>query len=177
MTKITKKSSSFLQLFYDWIIPIICAIILAFLINKFLIFQIQIPSESMVPTLEEVDRLFASRIYNEETLNRGDLIIFYSKEKDELMIKRLIGLPNDNIVIDNGIVSVNGEVLNEDYIENQDYFTGEYTVPDGKYFFLGDNRGNSFDSRYWTNKYIDFSDIKGRAFIKIFPFKDFGFIN
>ena len=93
------------------------------------------------------------------------------------MIKRLIGLPNDKIVIDNGIVRVNGEVLNEDYIENQDYFTGEYTVPDGKYFFLGDNRGNSFDSRYWTNKYIDFSDIKGRAFIKIFPFKDFGFIN
>ena len=65
MTKITKKSSSFLQLFYDWIIPIICAIILAFLINKFLIFQIQIPSESMVPTLVVCDRLFASSIYNE----------------------------------------------------------------------------------------------------------------
>lgn len=175
MTEIKKKKSFFLKLFYDWIIPIICAIILACLINKFLVFQI--PSESMVPTLEVGDRLFASRIYNEETLNRGDLIIFYSKEKDELMIKRLIGLPNDNIVIDNGIVSVNGEVLKEDYIQNQDYFIGEYTVPDGKYFFLGDNRGNSSDSRYWRNKYIDFSDIKGRAFIKVFPFKDFRFIN
>lgn len=93
------------------------------------------------------------------------------------MIKRLIGLPNDNIIIENGIVSVNGEILKENYIENQNYFTGEYTVPDGKYFFLGDNGGNFFDSRYWTNKYIDFNDIKGRAFIKVFPFKDFEFIN
>ncbi|WP_370832423.1 signal peptidase I [Clostridium sp.] len=127
--------------------------------------------------MEIGDRLFAIRIYNEETLNRGDLIIFYSEEKDELMIKRLIGLPNDNIIIENGIVSVNGEILKENYIENQDYFTGEYTVPNGKYFFLGDNRVNSFDSRYWTNKYIDFNDINGKAFIKVFPFKDFEFIN
>ncbi|WP_294137483.1 signal peptidase I [uncultured Clostridium sp.] len=68
----------------------------------------------------------------------------------------------------------NEETLNRG---DQNYFTGEYTVPDGKYFFLGDNRGNSFDSRYWPNKYIDFNDIKGRAFIKVFPFKDFEFIN
>lgn len=177
MAEVIKKRSFFLQFFYDWIIPIICAIILALLINKFLVFQIKIPSESMIPTLEVGDRLFASRIYKEESLSRGDLIIFYSKEKNELMIKRLIGLPNDNIVIDNGIISVNGEILNEDYIQNQDYFTGEYSVPEGKYFFLGDNRGDSFDSRYWTNKYIDFNDIEGKAFIKVFPFNDFGFIN
>ena len=48
------------------------------------------------------------------------------------MIKRLIGLPNDNVVIDNGILSVNGEILTEDYIQNQDYFSGSYTVPAGK---------------------------------------------
>lgn len=93
------------------------------------------------------------------------------------MIKRLIGLPNDNVVIDNGVLSVNGEILTEDYIQNQDYFSGSYTVPAGKYFFLGDNRGDSFDSRYWVNKYIDFNDIKGKAFIRVFPFDEFGFIN
>ena len=152
-------------------------VFIAILINKFLIFQIQIPSESMLPTLEIGDRLFANRIYKEESLSRGDLIIFYSDEKKELMIKRLIGLPNDNVVIDNGVLSVNGEILTEDYIQNQDYFSGSYTVPAGKYFFLGDNRGDSFDSRYWVNKYIDFNDIKGKAFIKVFPFDEFGFIN
>ena len=56
-------------LLYDWIIPIIIAIILAFLINKFLVFQIQIPSESMMPTLNIGDRLFASRIYKEDNLH------------------------------------------------------------------------------------------------------------
>ena len=90
MAELIKKKKFFLQFFYDWIIPIICAIILAFLINKFLVFQIKIPSESMVPTLEVGDRLFASRVYKEDSLNKGDLIIFYSKERNELMIKRLI---------------------------------------------------------------------------------------
>ena len=162
---------------YDWIIPIIIAIILAFLINKFLVFQIQIPSESMMPTLNIGDRLFASRIYKEDNLHRGDLVIFYSNERNELMIKRLIGLPNDNIVIDNGTITINNETINEDYVKNQDYFTGEYIVPEGKYFFLGDNRSDSLDSRYWVNKYIDFEDIKGKAFIKVYPFDDFGFVN
>ncbi|MEN8076337.1 signal peptidase I [Clostridioides difficile] len=164
-------------LLYDWIIPIIIAIILAFLINKFLVFQIQIPSESMMPTLNIGDRLFASRIYKEDNLHRGDLVIFYSNERNELMIKRLIGLPNDNIVIDNGTITINNETINEDYVKNQDYFTGEYIVPEGKYFFLGDNRSDSLDSRYWVNKYIDFEDIKGKAFIKVYPFDDFGFVN
>ena len=163
-------------LLYDWIIPIVIAIILAFLINKFLIFQIQIPSESMMPTLNIGDRLFASRIYKEDSLHRGDLVIFYSKERNELMIKRLIGLPNDNIVIDNGTISINNETIDEDYVKNQDYFTGEYIVPEGKYFFLGDNRSDSLDSRYWVNKYIDFEDIEGKAFIKVYPFDDFGFV-
>ncbi|MDU4326441.1 MAG: signal peptidase I [Clostridium celatum] len=177
MIEVVKKKKFFMKVFYDWIIPIICAVFIAILINKFLIFQIQIPSESMLPTLEIGDRLFANRIYKEESLSRGDLIIFYSDEKKELMIKRLIGLPNDNVVIDNGVLSVNGEILTEDYIQNQDYFSGSYTVPAGKYFFLGDNRGDSFDSRYWVNKYIDFNDIKGKAFIRVFPFDEFGFIN
>ena len=165
MIEVVKKKKFFMKVFYDWIIPIICAVFIAILINKFLIFQIQIPSESMLPTLEIGDRLFANRIYKEESLSRGDLIIFYSDEKKELMIKRLIGLPNDNVVIDNGVLSVNGEILTEDYIQNQDYFSGSYTVPAGKYFFLGDN------------KYIVFNDIKGKAFIKVFPFDEFGFIN
>lgn len=77
----SKEKKFFMKVFYDWIIPIICAVFIAILINKFLIFQIQIPSESMLPTLEIGDRLFANRIYKEESLSRGDLIIFYSDEK------------------------------------------------------------------------------------------------
>lgn len=165
------KKSSF---FYEWGIPIIVAVVLALLINKFIIFKVYIPSESMVPTLNIDDRLFVTRVYNEEKFERGDILVFDSDELNEKLIKRLIGLPGDKIVIENGEVSVNGEKLVEDYIGNEDRFNGEYEVPEGKYFFLGDNRLWSKDSRYWIDPYIDGEDIKGKAQVKVYPFNDMG---
>ena len=90
------------------------------------------------------------------------------------MIKRLIGLPGDEVVINDGRVTVNGETLEENYIGTVDNYSGEFTVPEGKYFFLGDNRYWSLDSRYWDEPYIDGSEIKGKAQIKVYPWKDFG---
>lgn len=165
------------KLLSNWIMPIGIAIIIAALINRFIVFKIKIPSESMVPTLNIGDELFASKIHNPKGLKRGDLVVFNFESEDKLYIKRLIGLPNDEIIIKNGIVSINGEVLIEDYIENEDEFNGEYKVPLGKYFFLGDNRSNSFDSRYWENPYIDFKDIRGKAFVKVYPFNDIEFVD
>lgn len=161
-------------LFYEWGIPIIVAIILAIIINKFIVFKVFIPSESMVPTLNVNDRLFVTRVYNEDNFERGDILVFDSDELNEKLIKRLIGLPGDKIVIENGEVSVNGEKLVEDYIGNADRFNGEYEVPEGKYFFLGDNRLWSKDSRYWINPYIDGEDITGKAQFKVYPFSDIG---
>lgn len=158
----------------EWGIPIVSAIIIAVLINKFLLFKVEIPSESMVPTLNVDDRLFVTRIYNLDKLKRGDIIVFYSEELQADLIKRLIGLPGDKVKIENGIVSVNGEVLREDYIGAADTFNGEYEVPEGKYFFLGDNRLWSKDSRYWINPYIDKEDITGKAQVKVYPFDEIG---
>lgn len=158
----------------EWAIPIISAIILAYLINKFLLFKVLIPSESMVPTLNVDDRLFVTRVYNPDKLKRGEVIVFYSEELQELLIKRLIGLPGDKIKIEDGTVFLNGERLEENYIGNEDEFNGEYEVPEGKYFFLGDNRLLSKDSRYWINPYIDGKDIKGKAQIKVYPFDEIG---
>jgi len=159
---------------YEWGIPIISAFIIAFLINKFLLFKVLIPSESMVPTLNVGDRLFVTRVYNPEKLERGDIVVFYSEELQEDLIKRLIGLPGDKIEIKNGVVSVNGEVLEEDYIGAKDNVNGVYTVPEGKYFFLGDNRLYSKDSRYWINPYIDGKDITGKAQVKVYPLDQIG---
>ncbi|MBS4957161.1 MAG: signal peptidase I [Clostridium sp.] len=170
MRKKVKKSN----FFSDWVVPIVIAVILAVLINKFLIFKVKIPSESMVPTLNVGDRLFVTRVYNPENLKRGDIVVFYSEEKNEDMIKRLIGLPGDEVVINDGRVTVNGETLEENYIGTVDNYSGEFTVPEGKYFFLGDNRYWSLDSRYWDEPYIDGSEIKGKAQIKVYPWKDFG---
>lgn len=168
-----KIKSNFLN---EWVIPILIAIIITILVNRFIMFKVTIPSESMVPTLNIGDNLFASRVYNTKNLNRGDLVIFYFEPKDELYIKRLIGLPNDEINITNGVVTVNGEVLVEDYVKNQLEFDGDFKVPEGSYFFLGDNRANSGDSRFWDYPYIESKDIKGKAFVKVYPFKEIGFV-
>lgn len=170
MEKKLKKSNVFIE----WVIPILMSLVLAILINKFLIFKVKIPSESMVPTLNVGDRLFVTRVYSPEKLKRGDVVVFYSDEKNEDMIKRLIGLPGDKIVIKDGVVTVNGETLKENYIGTADNYNGEFEVPEGKYFFLGDNRYWSLDSRYWENPYIDGSKIKGKAQIKVYPWSDFG---
>ena len=169
--RIELKKTNF---FTEWVVPILIALVLAFLINKFLIFKVKIPSESMVPTLNVGDRLFVTRIYNPEKLKRGDIVVFHSDEKNEDMIKRLIGLPGDKVVIKDGIVTVNGETLKENYIGTASNYSGEFEVPEGKYFFLGDNRYWSLDSRYWENPYIDGSKIKGKAQIKVYPWSEFG---
>ncbi|GAB6168397.1 signal peptidase I [Clostridium carnis] len=160
--------------FYEWGIPIIVAVILATLINKFVVFKVFIPSESMVPTLNVKDRLFVTRVYKPKKLERGDIVVFYSDELQDSLIKRLIGLPGDKVKIVDGVVYVNGERLDEPYIGAADRFNGEYDVPEGKYFFLGDNRLWSKDSRYWINPYIDGKDIKGKAQIKVYPFSEIG---
>lgn len=163
--------------FREWIVPIVAAIGIAFLINRFVVYNVYIPSESMVPTLNVGDKLMVTRIYDTSKIKRGDIIVFYSDELSETLIKRVIGLPGDHIVIHNGIVNVNGQDLKEDYVKNNENFSGVYDVPKGKFFFLGDNRKNSYDSRKWINPYIDASNIQGQARFRFYPFQSFGVLH
>ncbi len=166
--------NKFTNFFKEWIIPVIAAIAIAILINKFLVYNVYIPSESMVPTLNVGDKLVVTRIYNTDKIKRGDIVVFYSDELQETVIKRVIGLPGDHIVIHDGIVNINGEDIKEDYVKNNEEYNGEFDVPENKFFFLGDNRRRSNDARKWINPYIDASDIKGEAQFKFYPLKDFG---
>ena len=163
--------------FSEWIVPIIAAIGIAILINKFLIYNVYIPSESMVPTLNIGDKLMVTRVYDTDKIKRGDIIVFFSEELDKVLIKRAIGLPGDHIIIHDGIVNVNGEDIKEDYVKNNEGKDGDFKVPDNKFFFLGDNRSRSYDARKWINPFIDASNIQGKARIKFYPFKDFGSLN
>ena len=165
-----------LNFFKDWIIPIIIAVILAILINRFLIFRVYIPSSSMAPTLNVNDRLLVTKVYKPENLKRGDIVVFNSKELDEIVIKRLIGLPGDEIRFDGTSVYVNGKKVDEPYVKNPMEFYGTFKVPEGKYFFLGDNRANSNDARFWKNPYINGDQILGKAQVKIYPFNEIGFL-
>ena len=161
----------------EWVVPVIMAIIIAMLINRYILFKIYIPSESMVPTLGIGDQLFVTRVYNKDRIKRGDMLVFYSHELEDLLIKRVIGLPGEEIELKgDGAVFVNGEKLEEPYVVNKSNKSGKFLVPEGKFFFLGDNRANSRDSRVWEEPYISKNDVRGKAQVIVFPFKRFGFI-
>lgn len=163
------------RIFLDWIAPVLIAIILALLINKFLFFTVSIPSESMVPTIKVKDRIVVTRVYDRTKLKRGDIVVFYSRELDDILIKRLIGLPGDKVEVkDGGQVYINGEKIDEPYVVYPDNLEKSFTVGEDKYLFFGDNRAISNDARRWENPYIDGKDIKGKARFIIFPFRRAG---
>lgn len=155
--------------------PIVVAIITAVLIDKFLFYQIKIPSESMYPTIKVGDRILVTRVYDKSKLKRGDIVVFYSRELGESLIKRLVALPGDEVEIrENGQVFINGEKSDEPYVVYNEDFSKKFKVPENHYLFFGDNRANSKDSRKWSNPYIDGKDVKGKARFITFPFKRFG---
>jgi signal peptidase I len=160
--------------FKEWIVPIISAIFIAILINKLIFFNVIVPTGSMIPTINKDDRFMVTRIYNTNNIERGDIIVFYSEELQKLLIKRAIGLPGDHVEINNGMVSINGQSVKEDYVKNNNNYSGIFDVPEGKFLFLGDNRADSWDARRWINPYIDASEIRGEARIRIYPFNNIG---
>lgn len=167
--KLKKKST-----IKEWILDIAAVAIVAVLVWHFVGYGVWITSGSMIPTLKVKDRLIVTRVHNPESLNEGDIVLFKNDEfEDEILIKRLIGIPGDKIDIVEGVVFRNGEQLKEDYVKNNEKYTGTFEVPEGKYFFLGDNRASSNDSRYWEDPYVPESYINAKAKIKYYPIKDF----
>jgi signal peptidase I len=163
------------KLLLNWVLPIGMAIVVAVLVNQFVFFNVSIPSESMVPTLKVGDTVFATRVYDKSCLNRGDIVVFYSHELKITLIKRLVGLPGDQVEIrENGEMYINGEKYNEPYVVYRDNFEKKFSVPEGKYLFMGDNRPVSWDGRKWDDPYIDGKDIQGKAQFILFPFNRFG---
>jgi len=159
----------------EWLLPILAAIILAMLIKEFLFFQVKVPSGSMYPTIKVGDRILVTKVYNKKNLKSGDIIVFQSDELKEVMIKRLIGLPGDEVVVkDKGRVFINGSEIAQPYVVNTEDLDKKFKVPENKYLFFGDNRASSFDARKWENPYIDGKDLKGKAQFITYPFKRFG---
>lgn len=170
--KTTNLTTKFLK---DWILPILCAFLLAFLIRKFVFFKVKVPTGSMLPTVQLEDQIFVTRIYKPSQISRGNILVFEKPNEKDYLLKRVIGMPGDNIDIkDNGDIYINGEKLDEPYVKYPEAKGGTFNVPKGKYFMLGDNRANSADSREWKDPYIPFEDIKGKTWIRVFPFNNFG---
>lgn len=85
------------------------------------------------------------------------------------MVKRVIGLPGDTIEIRQGTVYINGTYYSEPYLEKTDTYTGEFQVPENSLFFLGDNREDSHDSRFFIHPYINQEEVAGKVILRIYP--------
>ena len=140
----------------------------------------KIPSESMEPTLMIHDWTIGSRtIYKDEMPERGDIVIFYSDEEQETMVKRVIGLPGEKVTIEDAKIYINDSEtpLKEDYLkETWTEATGpfEFEVPKDSYLVLGDNRNDSYDARYWDHTYVSKDKIIGKAYFIYYPFQRLG---
>lgn len=161
----------------EWIIVIEVAVILAVVLNMFLIVNAVVPTASMEPTIMTNDRLFGNRLaYNKEEPKRGEIIIFkFPDDESQLFIKRIIGEPGDTVEMKDGNVFINGERLDEPYLATIPYGNyGPITVPEDAYFMMGDNRNNSADSRFWNQPFVYRDKILGRASFCYYPFSHFG---
>ena len=157
---------------FSYVKLIVIAVIIAFICTQFIIVNAKVPTGSMKNTIMEDDRLIGFRLsYVFSKPERGDVVIFkYPDDETQNYVKRVIGLPGDIITISQGVVSVNGDILEEDYIREPMKITEDetYIVPTGHYFMMGDNRNNSLDSRFWTNTFVAKDKILAKAIFKYF---------
>ncbi len=149
------------------------------LLNSFILVNARIPSGSMEKTIMTGDRLFGNRLaYKNADPARYDIVIFrYPDDPKRLFVKRVIGLPGETVMIVNGKVYIDGsdEPLTDSFCPEKPTGTfGPYTVPEGCYFMLGDNRENSNDARFWRNTYVKKNAIIGKAGFRYWPFTRFG---
>lgn len=159
----------------SWILIIAAGFIMALLVNTYVIIKVEIPSSSMENTIMTEDRLIGNRLsYVFSKPKRGDIAIFiYPDDRSQNYIKRVIGLPNETVTIKEGKVYINHSEtpLDESYLKEpmKPEADMEFQVPEGCYFFLGDNRNVSEDARYWTLKYVPLKDIIGKPLFRYSP--------
>lgn len=152
----------------DMLETIILAVVLFVGINA-VSARVRVDGFSMRPTLEDGEFVLVNKLsYVFSETKRGDIIVFhFPLNPDEELIKRVIGLPGDRIMVQNGQVAVNGVTLDEPYIAQTPLYSGEWTVEEGYLFVLGDNRNNSNDSKDWG--FLPMENIVGKAVLIYWP--------
>ena len=165
---------------YDWIQSLISALLICVLVFVFVMRIMDVKGSSMVPTLSNGDKVLVSDLFYEPA--RGDIVVFKKDSYDDnkALVKRVVAVAGDvvNIDFEKGIVYVNGEALEEDYIDvlttTKIDFIGPQTVPDSCLFVMGDNRNASTDSRDKRIGMVDKRLIIGKVLLVVYPFDSFG---
>lgn len=156
---------------WEWIKSILVAIILALVIRAFLVEVFLVQGQSMLPTLQDRERLIVSKVqYYYREPERGEIVVFKATDQRDF-IKRVIGTAGDEVRVDIDGVYVNGERLKEPYVlEKAREPFGPVVVPEGAIFAMGDNRNNSMDSRHPSVGFISLERLKGKAVLVFWPF-------
>lgn len=162
-----------------WLRDLLVAAIASILIITFLYQPVRVEGTSMLPRLEDSDRLFINKfVYHISSIERGDVVVFrYPRDPEKSYIKRVIALPGDRLRIDHGRVWLNGKPQLESYVPEQfqdDESLSEIIVPEGSYFMMGDHRSISWDSRRFGP--VERKLIYGKAVFVYWPARDLGVV-
>lgn len=170
-----KKRSGVFRFLVDVLETLVLSVVLFVGINS-VSARIRVDGESMVPTLVSGEYVIVSRLsYRIGAPQRGDIIVFhFPRDPKEEYIKRVIGLPGDEVQVMKGQVYINGQLLNESYLDVKMNYTGTWSVPTGQLFVLGDNRNNSSDSHDWGTVPMDY--VVGKAILVYWPPVDWGLV-
>lgn len=179
-----QKSAAKRSFFIELAIYVVCAVLFVIFIPKYVMERISVYGPSMENNYYEGDQILAEKLsVRMGRLKRYDVIFFHplgDREVDEY-IKRIIGLPGDDIYIEDSVIYVNGQPLDEDFgaePEFEAYSAYEQIhLASDEYFVMGDNRNNSTDSRSTLVGPVKKEDIEGRAVLRIWPLNRFGFVN
>ena len=162
-----------------WLRDLLIAAVASVVIVLFLYQPVRVEGTSMLPRLEDRDRLFINKfVYHISSIERGDVVVFhYPRDPQKSYIKRVIALPGDRLRIDHGRVFLNGKPLREPYVpaeywDNRSF--AEMTIPADSYFMMGDHRSISSDSRDFGP--VERSLIYGKAVFVYWPARDLGVV-
>ncbi len=171
-----EKRSGFLRFLVDILETLVLSLVLFVSINM-ISARIRVDGASMQPTLVSGEYVVINRLsYRLGSPQRGDIIVFhFPRDPKEEYIKRLIGLPGDEVEVKNGSVYVNGQLLDESYLNVKMDYYGTWRIPAGQLFVLGDNRNNSSDSHDWGTVPMDY--VVGKAVLVYWPPPAWGLID
>lgn len=160
-----------------WIRDVFFVVATAVMIVIFLYQPVKVEGTSMLPELKNNERIFVNKfVYRFEKISRRDIVVFwYPRDRSKSFIKRIIGLPGDEVEIRHGIVYVNGEILDEPYLDPEYMDNKTFparTIESGYYYVLGDDRKYSSDSRMWG--LVPEGYIYGKAVFRYWPMSQMG---
>jgi signal peptidase I len=168
-----------LRYLFTWARDLVMSLIIAAVVILFIYQPVQVEGTSMEPALVNEERIFINKFtyrFGIEKIGRGDMVVFrFPEDPSKSFIKRVIGLPGDDVRMDNGRVFVNGKLLEEPYLPASSRDTaswGPSKIAEDYYFVLGDHRSSSNDSRNWGAVHRDL--IYGKAVFVYWPFSKLG---